>query len=99
MNVAAQIEADLFDVSLPTRQDVDPLQADWEAVEDRASKVWTVPLRKKVRFKLEGMRDELEGVIRLARRPTVWDSHQKLELRMGDVLFTNHEIEQCTVLD
>jgi len=80
-------------------EQIDPLQADWEAVEDRASKVWTVPLRKKVRFKLEGMRDEIEGVIRLARRPTVWDSHEKLELRMKDDTFTNREIESCTVSD
>jgi hypothetical protein len=88
-----------FDFKHSAQSNIDPLQADWEAMEDRASKVWTVPLRKKVRFKLEGMRDELEGVIRLARRPTVWDSHKKLELRMGDMPFTNHEIETCTVLD
>lgn len=87
-----------FNFTPADTEQIDPLQADWEAVEDRASKVWTVPLRKKVRFKLEGMRDELEGVIRLARRPTVWDRHQKLELRMKDETFTNHEIEQCTVL-
>jgi len=80
-------------------EQIDPLQADWEAVEDRASKVWTVPLRKKVRFKLEGMRDELVGVIRLARRPTVWECHQKLKLRMKDQTFTNREIESCTVLE
>ena len=88
-----------FNFTRPVMGEVDPLQADWEAMEDRASKVWTVPLRKRVRFKLEGMRDELEGVIRLARRPTVWECHQKLELRMKDETFTNHEIEQCTVLD
>jgi hypothetical protein len=88
-----------FNFTPSDTEEIDPLQADWEAVEDRASKVWTVPLRKKVRFKLEGMRDELEGVIRLARRPTVWDCHQKLELRMKDETFTNREIEQCTVLD
>jgi len=93
------MEHEEFNFTLPGIGEVDPLQADWEAMEDRASKVWTVPLRKRVRFKLEGMRDELEGVIRLARRPTVWESHKKLELRMGDVLFTNHEIEQCTVID
>jgi len=88
-----------FNFTGSATEQIDPLQADWEAVEDRASKVWTVPLRKKVRFKLEGMRDELEGVIRLARRPTVWECHQKLELRMKDETFTNHEIEQCTVLE
>jgi len=27
----------------------DHLRTDWEAVEDRASKVWSVPLRRKVR--------------------------------------------------
>jgi hypothetical protein len=88
-----------FNFTCPVKEDIDPLQADWELMEDRASKVWTIPLRKKVRFKLEGMRDELEGVIRLARRPTVWDRHQKLELRMKDETFTNHEIEHCTILD
>ena len=93
------MEHEEFNFTDPAKVEVDPLQADWEAMEDRASKVWTVPLRKKVRFKLEGMRDELEGVIRLARRPTVWEKHQKLELRMKDETFTNHEIEQCTVLD
>ncbi len=80
-------------------EDIDPLQADWEAMEDRASKVWTVPLRKKVRFKLEGMRDELEGVIRLARRPIVWEPRQKLHLRIGNTRFTTADIEQCTVID
>jgi hypothetical protein len=64
-----------FNFTPSDKEEIDPLQADWEAVEDHASKVWTVPLRKKVRFKLEGMRDELEGVIRLARRPTVWEGH------------------------
>lgn len=88
-----------FDFKHSAPSNIDPLQADWEAMEDRASKVWTVPLRKRVRFKLEGLRDELVGVIRLARRPTVWASHQKLELRMKDETFTNHEIEQCTVID
>ena len=88
-----------FDFKHSAPSNIDPLQADWEAMEDRASKVWTVPLRKKVRFKLEGMRDELVGIIRLARRPTVWESHQKLELRMKDETFTNREIESCTVLD
>jgi hypothetical protein len=88
-----------FDFTRPGIGDIDPLQADWEETEDRVSKVWNVPLRKKVRFKLEGMRDELEGVIRLGRRPTVWDSHQTLELRMKDLSFTNHAIEQCTVID
>ncbi|MEI7947690.1 MAG: hypothetical protein WCJ02_13400 [bacterium] len=87
-----------FNFTPSDKEEVDPLQADWDAMEDRASKVWTVPLRKKVRFKLEGMRDELEGVIRLARRPMVWESRQKLELRMKDETFTNHEIEQCTVI-
>jgi hypothetical protein len=93
------MEHEEFNFTDPAKVEVDPLQADWEAMEDRASKVWTVPLRKKVRFKLEGLRDELEGVIRLARRPTVWESHQKLELRMKDETFTNHEIESCTVLE
>jgi hypothetical protein len=77
----------------------DPLQADWEAVEDRASKVWTIPLRKKVRFRLRGLKDEFEGLMRLARRPTVWDPHRTLELCMHKMTFTNHEIEQCTRLD
>jgi hypothetical protein len=88
-----------FDFGHSAPSNIDPLQADWEAMEDSASKVWTVPLRKKVRFKLEGLRDELVGVIRLARRPTVWECHHKLELRMKDLPFTNQEIEQCTVLD
>jgi hypothetical protein len=93
------MEHEEFNFTRPVMGKIDPLQADWEAMEDRASKVWTVPLRKRVRFKLEGMRDDLEGVIRLARRPTVWENHKKLELRMGDMPFTNHEIESCTVLD
>jgi hypothetical protein len=93
------MEHEEFNFTRPVIGEIDPLQADWEAMEDRASKVWNVPLRKKVRFKLEGLRDELVGVIRLARRPTVWDSHQKLELRMKDETFTNHEIETCTVID
>lgn len=93
------MEHEEFNFTHPVMEDIDPLQADWEAMEDRASKVWTVPLRKRFRFKLEGLRDELVGVIRLAHRPTVWDSHQKLELRMKDETFTNHEIETCTVID
>jgi hypothetical protein len=88
-----------FNFTRPVMGEADPLQADWEAMEDRASKVWTVPFRKRVRFKLAGILKEFEGVIRLARRPAVWECHQKLELRMGDMPFTNHEIEQCTVLD
>lgn len=79
--------------------DFDPLQADWEAAEDRASAVWSIPIRKKVLFRLEGMRDAIEGVIRLARRPTVWDRHQALELRMDKLNFRNHEIEVCTVIE
>jgi len=88
-----------FDFKHSAPSNIDPLQADWEAMEDRASKVWTVPFRKRVRFKLAGILKEFEGVIRLARRPAVWECHQKLELRIGNTTFTNHEIESCTVLD
>ena len=93
------MEHEKFNFTRPVMGEVDPLQADWEAMEDRASKVWTVPFRKRVSFKLSGILKEFEGVIRLARRPPVWDRHQTLELRMNNMPFTNHEIESCTVLD
>ena len=92
------MEHEEFNFTRPVMGEVDPLQADWEVDENRASSIWTVPLRKKVRFKLEGVLKEFEGVIRLARRPATWDRHQTLELRMNNMTFTNHEIEQCTVL-
>jgi len=88
-----------FNFTCPVLEDIDPLQADWVSMEDRASKVWTIPLRKKALFKLKGILKEFEGVIRVARRPTVWDSHRPLELRVDNMTFTNLEIEQFTVLD
>lgn len=82
-----------------TDSNIDPLQADWEAEEDRASAIWTIPLRKRVRFRLKGLKDDFEGLIRLARRPTVLDPRRTLELRMKHLRFTNHEIESCMLLD
>ncbi len=78
---------------------VDPLVADWNAEEDRAAAIWNIPLRKKVRITLEGMRGECEGVIRLAVRPSIWEAQQKLLLRMGSNEFINHQIESCTVIE
>jgi hypothetical protein len=99
MNAAEHIEGDLFDVSLPTRPDVDPLQADWEAMEDRASTLWPIPFRKRTCIKLKGILKEFKGVIRLARRPAVWEPRQKLHLRIGHTPFTTDDIEQCTVVE
>jgi hypothetical protein len=88
-----------LDLEHSAPSNIDPLQADWEAEEDRAAAIWTIPLRKRVRFRLQGLKDEFEGLIRLARRPTVLDPHRTLNLRMKNIHFTNHEIEACAVID
>lgn len=93
------MEHEEFNFTRPVMGEVDPLQTDWEALEDRASKVWNIPLRKKALFKLKGILKEFEGVIRVARRPITWDRRQKLNLRIGNTPFTTDDIEQFTVLN
>jgi len=88
-----------FDLMSPVSDIKPPLDDYWEALEDRATTIWNIPFRKKVRFRLKHLRDEFEGTIRLASRPTVWERHAPLCLRMKKMTFTSHEMESSSLID
>jgi hypothetical protein len=59
------------------------------------AETWHLPLYRKVRVKLTGLPDELQGTLILREIPEELNTRTRLLLRVDGVNFCNSQIEYC----
>ncbi len=98
--IAQDSNGDLFSQAATTSENGHSIwQEQQKAAKQALGRQWGVPLGHRVRVQLSSQGQPLEGILRLATdRLDNLNRHDRF-LRVGDVLFSPHDIESITRLN